>query len=261
MENHLVSIIVPAYNAEKTIKKTVESIINQTYTKFELIIIDDGSRDSTSALVESYYDKRIKLIKKENGGVSSARNLGIKNAVGEYIAFCDADDIWKSNKLELQMNVLCSDKSIDFIGCNRNGERTKIFFNSYNIVKKIKFSDLLVKTFPQTSTVVIRKNIFDEVGMYDEKQKYAEDGNLWLRICYKKNCYMMPDSLVVTGNGKPNFGSSGLSANLKEMSAGVIKNIREIYNLHYIGLSKMVCLIVFEKIKYLRRVLICKFRK
>ena len=262
MENKiLITVIIPAYNAESSINKTIDSIINQTYKNIEVIVVDDGSKDSTAIIVESYKDDRIKLIKKENGGVSSARNLGIRSANGEYIAFCDSDDVWNLDKLEKQIAVINSFRDVDFVGCNRNGEHTRVLFNSYNKTKKMKFSDLLLKSFPQTSTAVIKRSVFDDVGMYDENQKYAEDGNLWLRICKKKNCYMMPDSLVITGDGKPSFGFSGLSANLKGMSDGVIKNINEMYQLHYINPFTRLFLICFEKIKYIRRILICKLRK
>lgn len=262
MENNiLVSVVVPAYNAESSIKTTIDSIINQTYKNIEIIVVDDGSKDSTAEIVESYKNDRIKLINKENGGVSSARNLGIKSSRGDYVAFCDSDDVWSLDKLEKQVAVINSFKNVDFVGCNRNGEQTRVLLNSYNIIKKMKFSDLLLRTFPQTSTAVIKKTVFDDVGMYDENQKYAEDGNLWLRICKKKNCYMMPDSLVVTGDGKPSFGFSGLSANLKGMSNGVIKNINEMYQLNYINAFTRLFLICFEKIKYIRRIVICKLRK
>ena len=257
----LISVIVPVYNSEKTITATLDSILNQTYTNIEIIVVNDGSTDASKKIIESYDDYRIKIINKENGGVSSARNVGIKSAHGEYVAFCDSDDIWKPNKLERQIYYINLYKDVDFIGCNRNGESVRVLLKSYNKVKKIKFYDMLLKMFPQTSTVIIKKSVFSDIGLYDENQKYAEDGNLWLRICKKKNCYMMPDDLVVTGDGKPSFGYSGLSANLKAMNAGVIKNINEMYYLQYITIVGRFLLIIFEKVKYLRRILICKLRR
>ncbi|MBR2195065.1 MAG: glycosyltransferase family 2 protein [Salinivirgaceae bacterium] len=256
----LVSVVIPAYNAERTIKSTLDSILGQTYNNVEVLVIDDGSTDSTSIIVKSYSDTRIRLINKPNGGVSSARNLGIKSALGEYVAFCDSDDVWHPQKLEKQLEILRKDSSIDFIGCNRNNERTRVFFHNYSSLKQISFNDLLLKVFPQTSTAVIKKCVFDDVGVFDEEQRYAEDVNLWLRICYNKKCYMMPDSLVVTGGGKPHFGFSGLSANLKGMSDGIIKNINEMYAFGYITIFKKVLLVIFERIKYLRRIVICKYR-
>lgn len=257
----LVSVVIPMFNAEATICETLNSILNQTYTNIEVLIVDDGSTDSSLKLVSEYSDKRVKVFTKVNGGVSSARNLGIKESRGDYIAFCDSDDVWKIDKLEKQIYYIEKNNDIDFIGCNRNGESIQVLFKKYNKFRKIDFFDMLLKMFPQTSTAVIKKTVFDDVGIYDESQKFAEDGNLWLRICKRKNCYMMPDDLVITGGGKPNFGFSGLSGNLKAMSDGVIKNINEMYELKYISFITRNLLIVLEKVKYFRRIVICKIRK
>ena len=103
-----VSIILPTYNAEKTIISTIESVFHQTYTDYELIVIDDGSTDKTRMVLQPYSD-RIKYIYKKNGGPSSARNLGINESVGKYIAFIDSDDVWQENKLEKQIKYFRED--------------------------------------------------------------------------------------------------------------------------------------------------------
>lgn len=262
MDNPLVSVIIPMYNAEKTIETSINSIFNQTYKDYEIIIINDGSKDKSKEIVEKIInnnkDKKILLINKENGGVSSARNFGIKNANGEYIAFLDSDDEWLPEKLEKQADILIKNKEIDFIGCNRNNEKTSVLLKKFDRLKKIEFNDILLKMFPQTSTAVIKKNVFNEIGFYDEKQRYLEDGNLWLRIIAKKNCYMMPESLVLTGGGKPNFGFSGLSSKLWDMEKGEIKNINEMYKMGYInGIIKNI-LLFYSLFKYLRRYIIVK---
>lgn len=101
-----ISVIVPAYNAEKTILKTIESVLKQTFTDFELIIINDGSNDSTLNIVNSINDDRIKVFSYANSGVCVSRNRGIEQAQGEYISFLDADDLWTTDKLELQLKAL-----------------------------------------------------------------------------------------------------------------------------------------------------------
>jgi len=261
----MVSVIIPVFNSENTIEKTIQSVLNQTYNEYEIIIVDDGSTDNSVKIVKEFIkknpDKNIKLLTKNNGGVSSARNLGIKNACGEYVAFLDSDDEWLQDKLEKQINILYKRKDIDFIGCNRNNESIRVLFKKYNKLKKINFFDMLIKMFPQTSTVIVKKSVFDEIGMYDEKQKYAEDGNLWLRICKKKKCYMMPESLVITGGGKPNYGYSGLSSKLWEMEKGVQKNLKDMYSLKYINLIVYIFLSLFCYMKFLRRIIITKFYK
>ncbi len=100
----LVSIIVPMYNAEKTIERCISSVLNQTFSDFELVIINDGSRDNSEALCNSFRDKRIKLFSKQNGGVSSAKNLGIEKAEGSYLMFVDADDSLPQNAVEALVN-------------------------------------------------------------------------------------------------------------------------------------------------------------
>lgn len=260
----LISVIIPMFNAEDTILDSINSVLNQTYkkSKIEILVIDDGSEDGSFYIVKEFIKKNecenVKLLSKKNGGVSSARNMGIKNAKGNYIAFLDSDDIWKTDKLKKQMEILEKNKKIDFLGCNRNNENTKVIFKKFDKLKEINFTDLLIKIFPQTSTVIIKKEVFNEVGLYDENQSYAEDANLWLRIAAEKKCYMMPESLVITGNGKPNFGYEGLSSNLWEMEKGELKNIRDIYKLGYISVITKYLLYLYSILKYIRREFIVK---
>ena len=111
-DNPLISIIVPCYNIEKYISKTLESVRNQTFQNFEIILIDDGSKDNTGKILDDYNkkDKRIKVIHKINEGVSQARNIGIENAVGEYIYFLDGDDLIEKNLLERANEVFKNNK-------------------------------------------------------------------------------------------------------------------------------------------------------
>ena len=105
----IVSVIIPAYNAERTILATLESVQKQTFSDIELIVIDDGSTDQTVKLVETLQDSRVKIFSYQNSGVSVARNRGIQCAIGDFIAFIDADDQWTSDKLELQLKALQKD--------------------------------------------------------------------------------------------------------------------------------------------------------
>ena len=102
----LISVIIPAYNAELTIEETIAAVREQTVTNFELIIIDDGSTDRTVETVNKIEDSRIRLLSYQNEGLPTARNRGIENASGEYIAFLDADDLWTKDKLEKQLAML-----------------------------------------------------------------------------------------------------------------------------------------------------------
>lgn len=115
--NNKISIIVPAYNSEKTIERCINSILHQTYRNFELIVVDDGSSDKTPQMVDDYavMDARIKVIHKSNGGVSSARNVGLENATGEYITFCDSDDLLLEYALENYVKSFESNELVDAV--------------------------------------------------------------------------------------------------------------------------------------------------
>ena len=111
----MISVIIPTYNREKTIRKSIESVLNQTYTDFELLIVDDGSKDNTKEIVEQYEDERIRLISyAPNQGAAHARNIGILNAKGAYIAFHDSDDLMRSDRLERQLKFL-KEQEADFV--------------------------------------------------------------------------------------------------------------------------------------------------
>ena len=104
MEDPLVSVIIPTYNRAGVIKETINSIINQTYSNFEIIIVDDGSTDNTGDIIKTFQDDRIKYYWKKNTGLpSKARNVGLKHVNGEFIAFLDSDDIWLPKKIETQL--------------------------------------------------------------------------------------------------------------------------------------------------------------
>jgi glycosyltransferase involved in cell wall biosynthesis len=143
-----ISVIIPMYNSKNTIKSAIESVLNQTYKEpIEIIVVNDGSKDGCEKIVEKMIinnqtNRTIKLINKPNGGVSSARNRGIKEANGEYIAFLDSDDIWHPQKLELVFEAL-KDDSIKFIGHSYTLENN--FDKKFNLEKlsKVSFTKLL----------------------------------------------------------------------------------------------------------------------
>ena len=254
------------YNAESTIVSCVQSVLAQTYTgKVEIIIINDGSKDNSQKIVEEIIKNNnsvidIQLINKENGGVSSARNKGLALAKGDYIALLDSDDEWLENKLEIQMEILKSSAEIDFIGCARNNEVLKIFGKKIETLHKANVKELLVKMYPQTSTAVFKRRLFEQFGGYNESMTHAEDGNLWVRYCTYCNFYYITDSLVITGDGKPHYGHSGLSANLRAMEMGAIFTLQEARNKRIISASLFYSFYIFYKMKYYRRLVLTKIR-
>ncbi|WP_298740351.1 glycosyltransferase family A protein [uncultured Chitinophaga sp.] len=262
----LVSVIIPLYNAADTIRGTVESVLRQTVKDFEIIIVNDGSRDDSLAvaqnLIEEFKDEKITLIDKPNGGASSARNAGMRKAQGSLIALLDADDEWLPDKLATQLEILNRHPDIDFLGTNRNDEHFKrFFFKKFANLTPISSRLLLYKNFFVTPTVIFKRSILDKVGYFEESQRYSEEGNFWIRVCKDHHCVLLNQSLVITGRNKPHFGFSGLSSNLREMERGELKNIRKAHELGVIGRLECYFALTYSYFKYLRRILIVKLRQ
>ena len=180
----LVSIIMPAYNCEKYVVEAIESVINQTYSNFELIVIDDGSNDSTLKIINDLAEKdnRIKALQNEkNSGVSATRNRGISIAEGNWIAFLDSDDIWVEEKLEKQMNCV-KENNADFIftASTYIDEDGKPYRGIFEVPEKISYRKLLRQNVITCSSVLVKKKYFDNIKM--EKDEMHEDYAVWLRI-------------------------------------------------------------------------------
>lgn len=257
----MISVIIPLYNAENSIEKALQSIKNQTWTgDFEILVINDGSTDKSKKVVETYIQKnselKIQLINQENGGVSKARNTGLELAKGEYIALLDSDDEWYPQKTERQMIFLeSSTEEIDFLGCRRkNHEILYPYKIEHNNLALISFRELMFRNETQPSTVIFKSKVLKNSGLFDAKQRYAEDLNYWLKISEHNKMYILNEELVLTGAGKRTFGVSGLSANLGAMEKGFQKNLKEMYRLNRIGITQYIGYFIFYKVKYIFRV-------
>lgn len=262
----MISVIIPMYNAQSTILPCLDSVIHQTYKgKMEIIVVNDGSKDESKLIVEQYINEHkdftIQLIDKPNGGVSSARNAGLRNAKGEYMALLDSDDEWLANKIERQIEIFESNSLIDFLGTNRNGEvLTTIGLKKITLLTKFTSKLLLIKFVFQPSTVIFKSKIVSDIGYFDETQKYAEEGNYFIRIANTYNCYLLNESWVLAGGGKFHYGHSGLSGNLKEMEKGELKNLKYAFKNGMINFIEYPILVVFSLMKYFRRLMIVKLR-
>jgi len=197
-----VSVIIPTYNRADFIEDAIESVLCQTYKDFEIIIVDDGSTDNTKDVLQKYHNK-IRYIYKNNGGEASARNAGIKNAQGAYIAFLDSDDLWLPERLKFGVHALDSDKDIGlfFSDCNRvfNGERAdKTYFDDYKPYSGFIFRQLYIQDFIPTLTVISRKECFQQVGIFEEKLTLCTDYDMWLRIssCFKIDYIKIPLAIL-----------------------------------------------------------------
>lgn len=250
------------YNAESSIQRCVSSVVNQTYKgSVEIIIVNDGSTDNGKELIKDYKIKNehinIILINKKNGGVSSARNEGMKVASGDFIAFLDSDDEWLPSKLQRQMEILEKDNSIDFLA--------GIIFEApeqlSGRLKVIVLKNLIFKNYFQPSTVIMKKQVYSTIREFNESQRYAEEGNYFMRIAHQFKCVLLYEKLIVYGDGKSGFGESGLSANLLEMEKGELLNLKFAYTNSYINGSVYILAKSYSLLKYVRRILIVKMRK
>ncbi|MCS2614828.1 MULTISPECIES: glycosyltransferase family 2 protein [Bacteroides] len=182
------SIILPLYNKERSIESTILSILNQTLIDFELIVIDDGSKDQSIHLVRNIKDKRLSIYCKENGGVSSARNFGIGKAKFEYICFIDGDDIWEPTYLQKMSELISLYPKAGIYGSAwAYRYRDKIVTPNFYIKDRSVeienyFSHAYKHTLFSSSSVIIRKYVFDKVGLFDERIKMGEDLDMWIRI-------------------------------------------------------------------------------
>ena len=182
-----ISVIIPTYNRKKTLARAIQSVINQSLSPFEILIIDDGSNDGTQEWVKENFQS-IKYIYQNNRGVSSARNIGIENANGDWVAFLDSDDEWLSNKLHEQVIAIESNPKIKFFHTNEIWIRNGVRVNQMKKHKKYGgyiFEKCLDMCRVSPSSVLIQKEVFDNIGVFDESLRVCEDYDLWLRITSK----------------------------------------------------------------------------
>jgi glycosyltransferase involved in cell wall biosynthesis len=202
-----VSVIIPTYNRSHFLQTAIESVLNQTYQDFELIVVDDGSIDETQQLLAQYQGK-LQAVYQENQGRSLARNTGAKLARGKYLAFLDSDDVWKPTKLAQQIAVLEADPTITLAHCF-----TEVFDSSGQVCQA---ATSLIQTFHQralkhnyhyeaislectifTSCIVVNKEIFLGLGGFDRNLEYLEDWDFYLRLALNYKITAVPEPLVL----------------------------------------------------------------
>jgi cellulose synthase/poly-beta-1,6-N-acetylglucosamine synthase-like glycosyltransferase len=225
----VVSVIIPVYNGEKTIKETVTSVLNQTFSDLELIIINDGSTDSTLDIVNSINDPRLKVFSYPNGNQAVSRNRGITHAKGEYIAFLDADDLWTPDKIEMQYQALqdhpetavayswtnCIDESSQFLRCG-----------SHKTVNGDAYPNLLVVNILESgSNPLICREALEKVGEFDSSLTPAEDWDMWLRLAKHYLFITVPKPQILYRQS-----SQSASANVLKLEAGSKKVIEQAFS-------------------------------
>lgn len=174
----MVSVIIPTYNREASIRRSIESVLNQTYTDLELIVVDDGSVDGTAAVVKAIDDPRLRYVYQPNGGAGAARNRGMELAKGDYIAFQDSDDVWRPDKLRKQMEYLM-ENDYDFIGCGF--ERVNEARDSISSAYAFTLQNILTDNRVSTQTVLMKREIASRVR-FDEAFNKLEDWDFLIQV-------------------------------------------------------------------------------
>ncbi len=224
-----IDVIVPTFNRAHTVEKAVESVLNQTYKNFNLYIVDDGSTDETLKVLLKYKSlPNVYILTQENRGVSSARNLAVKNSHAEWISFLDSDDEWLPNKLETQINFLLKNPHYNFLHSEeiwvRNGVRVnpKVKHQKSNENIFLRSLDFCLIS---PSTVIMKRNLFLECGAFDETFTVCEDYDLWLKILAREEIGFTNEIVTIKNGGH----DDQLSTKFVAMDYWRIKSLVNLY--------------------------------
>ncbi|MBD2464448.1 glycosyltransferase [Oscillatoria sp. FACHB-1407] len=225
----LISVVLPVYNGEKTIQRTIESVLKQTFSDFELLIINDGSSDRTVEIVTQINDPRIRLFSYPNSGVSASRNRGIAQATGEFISFIDADDLWTPDKLAAQLNALQThpDAAVAYSWTDWIDESDRPLRPAGRSTASGKvYEKLLLRDFIESgSNVLIRRQALEIVGTFDETLPPTEDWDLWLRLAAQYEFVVVPSPQILY-----RVSTQSASCNVWKMEAVSLKVIERAFN-------------------------------
>jgi len=229
----MVSVIIPTYNRALLLSRAVQSVLDQTYQDFELIIIDDGSTDNTGEVINSFHNKKIKYIQhKKNEGAATARNRGIRASRGEYIAFLDSDDEWLQRKLEKQINVIktiSTKVGVVYTATWRIMNNKKYYIPAPTKIQKegnLYDSILCGEYLVPTPAAMVRKECLEKVGMFDETLPALEEWDLWIKISRDYFFTFIDEPLVIS-----HYTANSISTNrlifCKGMKLIIKKHFRE----------------------------------
>lgn len=209
----MISVIIPAYNRAHTISIAIQSVLNQSYQDFEIIVVDDASTDGIEKLIKNGTDPRIKYVShSKNRGAAAARNTGIKAAQGEYIAFLDSDDEWSKQKLELQLEFLNNQAKEVLVTCT--GYILNLLDDGKQKLRDLKHhqdinqSILFDCDISPGSTMLVKKRVFNEVGYFDEELKRLEDWDWLLRYRSIGKIALLHQLLAIINNKRGREGTA-----------------------------------------------------
>ncbi|MDI6704272.1 MAG: glycosyltransferase [bacterium] len=200
-----ISVIIPTFNRAKYIVEAVRSVLSQTYSDFELIIVDDGSTDETRETLKPFLDK-VKYLFQPNKGVSAARNLGISKSRGEYIAFLDSDDLWMKDKLGIQVDFMENNPRAKVTYTEEIWIRRGIRVNRRERHKKYSgwiFEHVLPLCLISPSSVMIKREVFRQIGVFDESLPACEDYDFGIRLAKRYPIFLIEKQLIIKRGGHP----------------------------------------------------------
>lgn len=237
VEPRNVSVVIPVFNGEQTIKRALDSVFAQTFSDFEIIVVDDASSDRTIELVEQYDSDRLTIIRSvENRGAGAARNRGIAAARGRWVAFLDADDAWRPDKLARQIELL-EQSGQSAAACatgykiDKNGRR---FIINLNLTPEdFRKAIIFGCTISPGSTLLLERYVFDEVGGFDEAFRRLEDWDWLLRFSERYNMQFLPDPLADI------FLTQNKSSNDHDTTERILDGIRRMRKKHSSRLASL----------------------
>lgn len=257
------SVIIPLYNKENHIQRAIKSVLNQTHQQFEIIIVDDGSTDESLHKAKAFNDHRIKLFTRTNGGVSSARNYGIKKSSYDYVGLLDADDTWKPGFLESIKKIInefpgagAYATHYEFIdGSKPTPANVNVSLISGSAGKVNYFKSALKSPLITASSVVIKKSIFNEVGYFSTDLTRGEDLEMWCRIALNYPIVYLNETLAryyKNSDNRATGSPSNYSKSIMKYSETILENHSVLDNVPEYFEEYMIKIIMY-KVKYLSR--------
>lgn len=186
LKNNLVSIIIPAYNQGRYLGEAIQSCLDQTYSDIEIIVVDDGSTDNTREVVKSFNNRKIQYIYKQNGGLSSARNVGIRASTGEFITFLDSDDAFLPEKSTILVDKMNENPHLGFVAGHALliDQRGIVIPNKFETCLPCPIQNLILGNPFHVGSVLIKRTWQEKIGFFDEKLRSYEDWDFWLRLAF-----------------------------------------------------------------------------
>ena len=253
-----ISVLIPVWNNAETLGRAIDSILAQTVEDLEVVVLDDGSTDSSRDLAAAYEDSRVRLVTLPHRGISLTLNAGLDGARAPFVAIHDADDRSLPERLERQLDMLESDPAIGVVGCrmrevDQNGRtrRSRIRFAVGDVTDRlVRFNSI-----PGTAAAV-RRDVAQSVGGFDPKYRYAQDYDLWLRIADHHRVVCLPDELAVRSHGEGNVGARKARQQVGEsisLKVATMRRRRSLRGLWYLPVTVLAWILPVRLRRAVRR--------